>query len=152
MNTKVELAKALAFHYHKDQKYGEHPYSKHLEDVVMNVKLLTEGSDNLLCVAYLHDILEDTEIDITVIPALFGEEIFHAVCALTKPKAWGLEYEQYIERVVSDQIAIQVKYCDTLSNLTQSVRDGKKGRIDKYTKQLSLLAEYLDETLGEENE
>jgi (p)ppGpp synthase/HD superfamily hydrolase len=152
MNTKVELAKALAFHYHKDQKYGEHPYSKHLEDVVMNVKLLTEGSVDLLCVAYLHDILEDTEIDSEVIVELFGSEVLRAISSLTKYTEFGETYEEYIEKVSSNKIALQVKYCDTLSNLTQSVQDGKKGRIDKYNKQLSLLAEYLDKNLGEDNE
>ena len=146
MNTKVELAKALAFHYHKDQKYGEYPYSKHLEDVVMNVKLLTDGTEDLLCIAYLHDILEDTSIDQDVITELFGETISWSLTCISKEHT--RDYDDYIRRVTSNHNALLVKYCDTLSNLTQSVRDGKKGRIDKYNKQLSLLAEYLDKNLG----
>jgi (p)ppGpp synthase/HD superfamily hydrolase len=145
MNTKVELAKALAFHYHKDQKYGEHPYSKHLEDVAMNVKLLTEGSVDLLCVAYLHDILEDTEIDSEVIVELFGSEVLRAISSLTKYTEFGETYEEYIEKVSSNKIALQVKYCDTLANLSQSIADGDIKRISKYTKQLDLLGDYLDD-------
>ncbi len=145
MNTKVELAKALAFHYHKDQKYGEHPYTKHLEDVVMNVKLLTEGSDDLLCVAYLHDILEDTDVPASVVYDLFGSEIFDSVCHVTKYPMLKNHYDKYIERVVSNKNALIVKYCDTLANLTASIEDGSHGRIHKYTKQLDLLAIYMEQ-------
>jgi (p)ppGpp synthase/HD superfamily hydrolase len=148
MSTLVNLAKALAFHYHKDQKYGNYSYSKHLEDVVMNVKLLTDGTDLELIVAYLHDIYEDTDVDTDVIPALFGEEVFNACCALTKPIAWKMEYDVYIKKVASNPIALRVKYCDTLANLSQSISDGNIGRITKYTKQLDLLVSYM----GTENE
>lgn len=143
MTTLVELAKALAFHYHKDQKYGDYPYSKHLEKVVMNVKLLTNGTEDLLCIAYLHDILEDTDVPASVVYDLFGSEIFDSVCHLTKYPMLKNHYDKYIERVVSNKNALIVKYCNTLANLTQSVDDGNVKRIGKYTKQLELLADYL---------
>lgn len=140
MSTLVELAKALAFHYHKDQKYGDYPYSKHLEKVAMNIQLFANNNEDLLCAAYLHDILEDTDIDEAVIYHIFGYKILDIVRCLTK---YSTNYEEYIEQLVTNSDAILVKYCDTLANLTQSVDDGNVKRIGKYTKQLELLADYL---------
>ena len=143
MSTLVNLAKALAFHYHKDQKYGEHPYSKHLEDVVLNCKMLLGNDEEAICVAYLHDIFEDTDIDRNIVLGLFGENVWQSVALLTKMRA--LRYDQYIERVKSYKLAHKVKYCDTLANLSQSIADGDIKRISKYTKQLDLLGDYLND-------
>jgi (p)ppGpp synthase/HD superfamily hydrolase len=144
MSTLVDLAKALAAHYHKDQKYGDKQYMYHLEKVAMNVKLLTNGTEDLLCIAYLHDILEDTDVPASVVYDLFGSEIFDSVCHVTKYPMLKNHYDKYIERVVSNKNALLVKYCDTLANLTASVENGSQGRIHKYTKQLDLLASYMD--------
>lgn len=143
MSTLVNLAKALAYHYHKDQKYGEHPYSKHLEDVVLNCKMLLGNDEDAICTAYLHDIFEDTDIDRNIVLGLFGENVWQSVALLTKMSA--LRYDQYIERVKSYKLAHKVKYCDTLANLSQSIADGDIKRISKYTKQLDLLGDYLDD-------
>lgn len=147
MSTKVELAKALAAHYHGNQKYGDKPYMYHLEQVVTNVKLLTDGAEDLLCIAYLHDILEDTDIDQDVVTELFGETISWSLTCISKEHTRS--YDAYIRRVVSNHNALLVKYCDTLANLSASIEDGDQGRISKYTKQLDLLAGYLDKQLEE---
>lgn len=143
MNTKIELAKALAYHYHRDQKYGERPYSKHLEDVVLNCRMLLGNDEDAICVAYLHDIFEDTNIDRNIVLGLFGEDVWLAVYAVTKISS--LRYDQYIERVKTVKIAHKVKYCDTLANLAQSIVDGDTRRISKYVKQLDLLGDYLND-------
>jgi (p)ppGpp synthase/HD superfamily hydrolase len=149
MSTKVALAKALAAHYHGDQKYGDKPYMYHLEQVATNVKLLTNGTEDLLCIAYLHDILEDTDALAVTIGDLFGYELLDSVIALTKYPAFKNNYDKYIERVVENKNALLVKYCDTLANLSASIDDGNQGRISKYTKQLDLLAAHLNEQLEE---
>lgn len=147
MSTKVELAKALAAHYHGNQKYGDKPYMYHLEQVAMNVKLLTDSTEDLLCIAYLHDILEDTDVRASVVYDLFGSEIFESLCRITKYPMLKNHYDKYIERVVENKNALLVKYCDTLANLSASIDDGNQGRISKYTKQLDLLAAHLNEQL-----
>lgn len=143
MSTKIELAKALAYHYHRDQKYGDYPYSKHLEDVVQNCKMLLGEDEDIICVAYLHDIFEDTDIDRNTVLYLFGENVWHSVALLTKLSA--LRYDQYIERLKMDKVSHKVKYCDTLANLSQSIEDKDIKRISKYAKQLDLLGDYLND-------
>lgn len=144
LSPKVELARALARFYHGDQMYGEFPYIKHLKDVVAHVKVLVGEEEDVLCVAYLHDILEDTEIEPTMIADLFGADVLQGVSHLSKWPQSGESYESYIKKVKSNNISLKVKYCDTLANLSQSIADGNKKRIDKYSKQLELLGEKLD--------
>ncbi len=144
MSTLVNLARTLAFHYHKDQMYGDKPYMYHLEHVAAIVRVFTEDKEDLICIAYLHDILEDTDVPASVVYDLFGNEIFDSVCHVTKYPMLKNHYDKYIERVVSNKNALLVKYCDTLANLTASIEEGNQVRITKYTKQLDLLASYMD--------
>jgi (p)ppGpp synthase/HD superfamily hydrolase len=144
MSTLVNLAKALAFHYHKDQKYGNNPYTVHLNDVVNNCRMYYGDDETILCVAYLHDILEDTDVPASAVYDLFGSEIFDSVCHLTKYPNLKTSYDQYIERVKSNEIALKVKYCDTLANLSQSAKDVDYKRIQKYSRQLDLLSDAAD--------
>ena len=144
MSTLVNLAKALAFHYHKDQKYGENPYTVHLNDVVNNCRMYYGDDETILCVAYLHDILEDTDIEPDLIGDLFGSEVSIAVTYLTKWSQFGESYKEYIEKVKSNEISLKVKYCDTLANLSQSAVDVDYKRIQKYSRQLDLLCDAAD--------
>ncbi len=144
MSTLVNLAKALAFHYHKDQKYGNNPYTVHLNDVVDNCRLLYGDNETILCVAYLHDILEDTDIEPDLIGDLFGSEVSIAVAYLTKQSQFGQTYKEYIEKVKSNEIALKVKRCDTLANLWQSAVDVDYKRIQKYSRQFDLLSDAAD--------
>jgi (p)ppGpp synthase/HD superfamily hydrolase len=144
MSTLVNLAKALAFHYHKDQKYGYNPYTAHLNDVVDNCRLYYGDEDTILCVAYLHDILEDTTCDPAILLELFGGDILGAVDTLTKYPQFNQTYKEYIEKVKSNEISLKVKYCDTLANLSQSAVDVDYKRIQKYSRQLDLLSDAAD--------
>ena len=61
----LELAKMVAFTYHKDQKYGDKPYIYHLDNVYKLVNTYCSNMynyNNCLVIAWLHDILEDTHI------------------------------------------------------------------------------------------
>ncbi len=144
MSTSVNLAKALAFHYHKDQKYGNNPYTVHLNDVVNNCRMYYGDDETILCVAYLHDILEDTSIEPELLTELFGSDVSKAVSCLTKWPQFGETYKEYIEKVKSNEAALKVKYCDTLANLSQSAVDVDYKRIQKYSRQLDLLSDAAD--------
>lgn len=127
-----DLARSLALYKHKDQRYGKHPYSVHLQAVVD----LCHTSESRI-VAWLHDILEDTDILYETIEDLFGETIAEAVFFITKQV--GYPYECYIKNIKTNRLALTVKIADTKCNLWQSERDGDQRRIDKYTKQLEML-------------
>lgn len=131
----VNLAKELAVRYHAGQRYGEHEYIYHLD----NVAQLLEQSydDRLLVIAYLHDILEDTHCKESTLRELFEKSIVDAVVALTKVK--GETTEEYFSKVLSNGLAKRVKMADSLSNLTESVKRHDTKRIDKYVKYLQIL-------------
>lgn len=75
-------AKAFAIKAHGDQKYGEHPYSYHLERVVAVLSKYT-SEQHLIAAAWLHDVIEDTDIDYFELTRLFGVPTANAVWGCT---------------------------------------------------------------------
>lgn len=134
------LARALAYKFHEGQKYGEYPYTYHLECVANSVSGGNfSGVDSLGVIAMLHDILEDTKCTTATLSALFDHHIVDAVVDLTK---FGDEsYEDYIATVKANPLAKKVKMHDTLCNLQESLVGGDMKRVVKYSKQMQLLAE-----------
>lgn len=133
---KIKLARALAEVYHAGQFYGTEPYFFHIEEVVQNVERLHEHHpmlESLIVIAYLHDIVEDTNITIADLKRLkfFSVQELTAIEAITKlPRE---TYEDYLIRLKSSPLAVAVKLADALANLTASIASGSIKRIDKYT-------------------
>jgi (p)ppGpp synthase/HD superfamily hydrolase len=84
MSSLLNVAKSLAYHYHAGQIYGgSKPYTYHLDRVASicaefissNYMEASEISEVLMTLAYLHDIIEDTNIDPYLILKLFGRDI-----------------------------------------------------------------------------
>lgn len=154
IKSQMTIAIDLAVKAHKDQKYGELPYVYHLAQVdnivthayaPKNMKPSEPFSkhpgdemDNLRAIAFLHDVLEDTDystIDLSI--AGVSEVVLEAVIAITKVE--GESYEDYIKKVLENPLATKVKLCDTSANLMNSIKEGNTKRINKYSKQLQLL-------------
>jgi (p)ppGpp synthase/HD superfamily hydrolase len=134
----IHRASLFASLAHLDQKYGREPYFVHLQAVAdMTIRL--GGDDIAEQVAWLHDVIEDTDVTSAILLLNFPAVVVLAVEALTKREGWS--YEGYIEKVKSNPIALLVKKADTLCNLTQSTLQGNRKRIMKYTTQLQLLTE-----------
>lgn len=144
----------LAIEAHKDQKYGDKPYIYHLaqvDNLVTRVykpkglkdsepyaKEIGDEMDNLRALAFLHDIVEDTDVDAQqLLDAGISKEVVYAIVAISKVD--GEKYEHYIERVKLNELARKVKLCDTSANLMNSILEGNTKRITKYTKQIQLL-------------
>lgn len=137
----------LAAHWHQGQMYGNKPYMYHLREVCKRVSAIdTLSSDDRILaqmVAYLHDILEDTECtENDIRTSLAGyprmNDLIDAVRAITKiPSETKADY---IQRVRANEIALVVKVADTLANLTESaLHQPNKKRVEKYTAQLKEL-------------
>ena len=96
-------------------------------------------------VAWLHDVVEDSEISISDIENCFGHEIACAIEAITRKK--GEEWEDYLLRVKKNDLARRVKINDLLdnSNLTRLtvITFSDILRQQKYNKALMFL--YVDE-------
>lgn len=133
----ISKARSLAFAYHKNQRYGDHPYSYHLEAVVKVAQFFSymipeEDQEDVICAAYLHDILEDTLCSQDEILRALNPRILLLVKLLTKN---GSDPESYFNQVALDDLAIFVKLCDRYSNVLACVQDGKLGKLAKYNEQ-----------------
>ena len=85
--TIIEKAKKFAEQAHGSinqcRKYTGEPYIAHPENVVKIVSAVSH-TDEMICAAWLHDVVEDTPVSITEIKELFGETVSKLVVDLTE--------------------------------------------------------------------
>lgn len=131
LHEQLNLAINLATDKHSKQvdKAGD-PYILHPLWVMNKVKSLEAK-----IVAVLHDIVEDTDITIEdLIFKGFDDNIVYAVDILTKRK--GMDYENYIDLIGENEIAMEVKMADLEHNMDLSrlkeITDKDRQRLLKY--------------------
>lgn len=132
----IELAKYLALKYHAGQMYGDLPYSHHLQEVADSVAAGTTD-ERLIQVAWLHDILEDTPMQLLTLHTLFEDNVAQAVEAMTRKQ--GMEKSLYLATCKANPMARMAKIHDSLCNLRASVMRFDQKRIRKYTEQIGYL-------------
>ena len=142
MSELINKAKRLAFEYHKDQRdRAGKPYLEHLKTVADGLSIKEE---DYICAAWLHDIVEDHNYSVEKIRAEFGDKIASAVIAISKIK--GESYQDYLNRVKSNEIARIVKLSDLAHNMQLSrlpkVTLKDLQRVEKYKK----AKEFLENT------
>ena len=76
MDALTEKARRFALEHHGDQKYGERPYSYHLG---MVADLARPWGPVAEAVAWLHDVVEDTDVSSYDVWESFGDPV--AACA-----------------------------------------------------------------------
>ena len=123
---KVTQARIIARLAHQGQKYGDRDYfSTHVEDVVRRCESSKHCTVTHVIVAYLHDVLEDTDLSMDDLIQLGLERYaMQALLALTKRD--DEDYASYTTRVLENRIATFVKYHDLLSNM-DACREVLKG-------------------------
>ena len=112
MLSNIEKCQLLAIVAHRGQqdKSGT-PYIKHLAWVAEHVDTEKEK-----CVAWLHDVVEDTDFTIAEIECFgLSDDVVEAVKAITKKESE--EYSDYIKRVKSNNLARSVKLQDLRHNM-----------------------------------
>ena len=129
-----EIAKKA--HLGQIDKAGE-DYIKHPEKVASFV-----NSDEEKAVAYLHDVIEDTELTLEDLREYgFSEEVLKAVDVITKKK--GQDYQTYLNSVKENKLARVVKLADLHHNsdLTRLINITEKDieRKEKYQKAIDFL-------------
>lgn len=136
----IDKAEFLASKYHLYQtdKAGR-PYVEHPRAVA---KSLTD--EDCKITALLHDIVEDTNIDIDLLKGTFSEKIVNAILSMTHVA--GEDYFEYVERVCKNSIARQVKRYDLIHNMDltrlKTVTETDLQRVEKYKKALSILSRW----------
>lgn len=117
---------------HLGQQYGDETYIHH---PVRVANRLDESDEIGISVAYLHDVVEDTEYTLDDLRLSFRPEIVEAVDAITRRE--GEKYFDYIVRLSSNPIAKRVKIADLQENLSQ----GDLSLSTRYYKALKMLSE-----------
>jgi len=117
----VEEAKILAKKKHARQtrKDGKTPYFNHLAKVVKNLESLGITDKEILCAGWLHDTIEDTDVDYDEIYEKFGKKTADYVASVTKDTRLvkSKQEKQYITQLKnSPWQAKVVKLGDILAN------------------------------------
>ena len=115
-------AKKFAHEKHKNQKTrnGIIPYSDHLEGVVSRLKNLGITDKSIICAAWLHDIIEKTDVNFDQINERFGREVAVTVLSLTKDHNLPKKDRetQYINQLKDATLQAKIiKLCDISDNL-----------------------------------
>ncbi len=144
MNKEIlQVAISLARTHHAGQvdKAGK-PYIDHPMRVMSNLDSVEEK-----IVGVLHDTIEDTELTLdTLREKGFSQPILSALDAITKRS--GESYEDYLQRVMADRLALKVKIADMTDNMDMSRIPHPTGkdykRLEKYKKTLPRLQQALE--------
>ncbi len=129
----LETAIRLAAKVHKGQvdRFGK-PYVLH----VMRVMMRGQDFDEQVLGA-LHDVLERSELTVEVLRGKgFNDRVLKALDHISRRE--GETYEQYIERVMQDSLAIRVKLNDLVDKMDLLHVDTlSHADLKRYNKQLA---------------
>ena len=138
LKEQLELAKVVAQEAHKGQfrKDGVTPYITHPEAVANLVGSRDDVEDK--CVAWLHDVLEDTELDFK---ALLEKGVYHKIArrVLNLSRFQGENYFDYIHRVKGDSVKI-ADISHNIFTLYGVPEKDRKSMLKRYSKALQILA------------
>lgn len=148
MSDIVKIAQEFAYNKHnvpqECKRYGNAPYSVHLENVVEYAKkyshyLHEDDVDDVMAAAYLHDLIEDTPANLKIIKRTFNEKIATIIFAVTNERGEDrkdINFKTY-PKIWKNDLAIFVKLCDRLSNTKTSKETGHR-MYEVYTKEYPL--------------
>ena len=155
MFSKFHQAFSFANTKHQGQKIpgSELPYISHISGVCFELLLLPDlkryDIEFLLCVASLHDTLEDTHTTEEELYELFGSRVLSAVKSLSKDYSLPKESQiaDSLERILKEPIEVHlVKLADRISNLDKPPSTWTKEKILKYHESSKLIYEKLKDT------
>lgn len=139
----LENAISLAVQAHRGQKdYAGMPYITHPLRVMCRMKTQTE-----MMVAVLHDVVEDTHYTLDDLrKAGYPEEVVAAVDSLSRRE--GESYEEFIERITLNRLAMRVKLGDLEDNMdvrrNNDLTEKDLQRLNRYTRAWHRLTALLD--------
>lgn len=140
----VEDAIALAARAHAGQRYPSPESEPYIFHPVRVMLTLADPADQI--VAVLHDAVEDTELELLhLVDAGYPSEVVEAVDAITHRA--GESYDEYIERVATNEIARRVKLADLRENLANNRRLPRSAanaeRIARYERAIARLGDLV---------
>lgn len=132
----LQAAEALAITSHGDQKYGEHPYVKHLRDVAKVLMRFGITDKDMLCAALLHDTVEDTPTTLNHIKLMFGNRVADLVHRVTNEPGKNRKERHKLTypKIAASDDAITLKLADRIANTEESI-DTEADILEMYAKE-----------------
>jgi (p)ppGpp synthase/HD superfamily hydrolase len=134
ISERLEKAVLVAKVAHCGQRYGsELHHIHHIFDTVFTAARM-ELSDKVQCACALHDTLEDTNVDYSLLQGKFGEEIANLVYLVTDEfgKNRKERKNRTYHKIRTNDDAILVKLCDRIANLYYSINTGNLKKLEMY--------------------
>lgn len=145
MSELVARAEEFARLIHRNQKYGDKPYSYHLKQLVSTLKELGITKDEVLVAsAWLHDSIEDTETTYETLKTQFGESVADIVLAVTNEEGKNRieKLEKIALKLKDNEKALLLKLVDRVVNTEESLGNDEK-LYKMYKKEFPLFRELL---------
>ena len=151
--SKIQRASEFARSAHQSidqrRKFTGEPYIVHPARVARIVATVTDD-ENMICAAWLHDVVEDTPVTLAEIRAEFGDDVAHLVDGLTdvskltdgnRATRLGIDREH---SAGTDSRTKTIKLADLIDNLTGMVEQNA-GFARKYLAEKELLFSVLSD-------
>lgn len=141
----ISAARYVAQHIHRGKSdYGGNDYfGGHVESVAERVSN-SGGDTDAVIVAYLHDVLEDSDLNPGELEKIFPPRIVEAVSLLTHERS-DEQYYEYMERLSSNPLARIVKTAEVEDNRDvtrlREITDKDAWRLAKYDYAARFLAD-----------
>lgn len=141
----IAAARYVAQHIHRGKSdYGGNDYfGGHVESVAERVSN-NGGDTDAIIVAYLHDVLEDSNLNPGELEKIFPPRIVEAVSLLTHERS-DEQYYEYMERLSSNPLAFVVKVAEVEDNRDvtrlREITDKDAWRLAKYDYAARFLAD-----------
>ena len=150
MSTLAYKAMLFAMDKHKDQvrKYTGNAYVEHLAEVagiVATVAHKYDCAEEMIAVAWLHDVVEDQGVDWTTLVSEFGMKVASGVLTLSDLEQGNRAKRKRLSRERLSKAASEwqtVKYADLISNTKSIVKHDPKF-AEVYLEEKRLLLEVM---------
>lgn len=131
---------ALATIAHQGQKYGDGPYVEHPIAVARLIATMYGPYEHLLVPALLHDVVEDTPIQLYEIERVFDAHVAATVDAVTRRD--NEVYADFVARAAAHPTGRLVKLADNTHNLSTLPFGDRRER--RYLKARAVLVAAMD--------
>ena len=141
----IEKAKLLAYNKHNEpapaQRYGNQPYSVHLDAVVNNAKkyihhISEEDRNIVISACYCHDLIEDSELSASDIEKILNHDVADMVFRVSNERGWGRKEKNFktYPKIWVNDLAIFIKLMDRIAN-TRNSKESGHGMYEIYHKE-----------------
>jgi (p)ppGpp synthase/HD superfamily hydrolase len=140
--TDIKKIREFAEDAHKNQKYGENPYSYHLEHVYRTLKFFDVKDDSLLCASWLHDTIEDAGTTYGMIESTFSKDVADLVFAVTNEEGKNRKERnsKTYPKIKANLRGTILKLADRIANTVESI-ENNPGLLEMYKKEYTSFKE-----------